>query len=165
MILEWGFFLIYWYWIFSVFYTIICNWIFLHGRIYTWPLNCNFLLSFNRIIPDLSGGGKLDWCIFNKHVVYHSLKRNFTLFNFWVTCVTNILLTIKWSLNAKIVLIGVFSTKEVFNWFLIQHSIAYTAYIIRTFSDFLFEFFNADINSWDCLTLMLLSNFVFDFIF
>ena len=38
-------------------------------------------------------------------------------------------------------------------------------YIIRTFSDFIFEFFNADINTWDCLTLMLSSILVFDFVF
>ena len=51
-------------------------------------------------------------------VVYHSLTRNFTLFNFWITRVANIFLTIKWSLNAEILLIRIFSAWDNFHSFL-----------------------------------------------
>lgn len=37
-------------------------------------------------------------------------------------------------------------------------------YLIKTFPEFLLELINADINSWDCLTLVLLSNFGFAFV-
>ena len=68
-----------------------------------------------------------------------------------MTCFTNILSSIKWSLHTENIWTQIFTFANNVNWSLVKSSITNTTYIIANFSYFIFILFNAKIYTPICL--------------
>ena len=106
-----------------------------------WPLGITIIFSNNilwafSICSSFSVSREASSTGVSSHVVCHNLTRNFTHLTFEL----HVLQTYSWRSNEVWMPKYCWSGySRNFHWFLMQHFVAYMTYMIKTFSDFLFE--------------------------